>query len=214
MISLQTIGGDCDVYAKAGAVPSRVNYDASDTGTKANFTLTIQDPGVATWYVGIYGWTTCSFTITFYETSACPAGCSLHGTCMSNGFCSCQNGWSGLACDQTSLTLNSNVVKTGNITGNTGAWNYYTFSVVNSTSIHIALDEISSDGWLWLFFGKQPPTLRNYDYADTETNTGNHRISVQFDTEQTQTFYVGVYANPFSLGYNIQYQIIAWAPSF
>jgi len=213
MISLQTTGGDCDIYAKSGSIPSRISYDASDVGTRPNFTMTIEDPGIASWYVGIYGWSTCSFTITIYETSSCPPGCSVNGHCNA-GFCECNPGWSGEACDQRTNVLSNNMPITDSITGGRSFWKYYTFSIVNSTSAHFALKEVGTDGWLWLFVGKASPTLREYDFADTETNSGLHKISVSLDQEQSTTFYVGVYANPYSLSYSISYQLIAWSPNF
>jgi len=215
MISISQSGdGDCDLYAKAGAVPTRVDYDASDVGTLQNFTLTIPDPGVATWYLGIYGWSQCSFSIVVTETSNCAPGCSAHGYCL-NGTCICSSGWSGEACATPLSGLTKNVILSDSMVGGTGQWKYYSYTTpAGATSVHIALKEDNTDGWLWLFVSKGVPDLRNYLYADTETNSQMHRIHVALKEEGPITLQIGVFANPYSLGERIPFRIIAWSPEF
>jgi hypothetical protein len=214
-VFMRTQMGDCDLYAKQGQAPTRVSYDVSDVGTTSNFTMSIPDPGSNTWYFGVYGWSTCSFTITIVETNACLPGCNTHGQCIS-GTCICNDGWAGEACDQSSAVLLSNTVQSGTISGGRASWKYYTYtSHPNSTSVHVALKELETDGWLWVFVSRDIPTLREYDYADTETNTPTHRINIDLTQEaQFNTYHIGVYANPYSLSRDIPFKIIAWSPDF
>jgi vibriolysin len=61
---VETGSGDCDLYVKEGAVPTRFDFDYFDIDTIDEFNLTIDEPGSATWYIGIYGWQATTYTLT------------------------------------------------------------------------------------------------------------------------------------------------------
>jgi len=206
--------GDCDLYVRAGQNPSRVNYDYYDIGTSQQFNLTINDPGSTTWYIGVYGWSECTYNIQLFESDACPYNCNGRGTCDSNSnVCICNAGWTGIACESALAGLQNGIIGTGSVTENN--WNYYSYSVTNSGSLHVLLKETSTSGALWLYVAKTYPTIRSYLYADTETNTNIHILAIDLDEDETAVYQIGVYGNPYLLENQVgTYQLIAWAPDF
>lgn len=54
---------DCDGYIQSGKRPTTSDYAIVDTGTRSTFNMTIADPSQATWYIGIYGYTSCTYRI-------------------------------------------------------------------------------------------------------------------------------------------------------
>eukprot|EP01114_Cavostelium_apophysatum_P024090 TRINITY_DN931_c0_g1_i1.p1 TRINITY_DN931_c0_g1~~TRINITY_DN931_c0_g1_i1.p1 ORF type:complete len:605 (-),score=120.61 TRINITY_DN931_c0_g1_i1:72-1886(-) len=203
---------DCDLYVKQGRLPTRYDYDYQDLTLLENYNLTIVDPGHATWYIGVYGWAECTYTIRTFEDNVCPQACNGHGTCTSEGACVCDAGWTGVACDSQ-----VNGLQPGNpIDGSVGynSWQYYSFQVTGS-NFYVLLKEKATTGRLWLYVARSNPTLTSYSWSSTQTNSGLHVIQVELDSEQQgTTFQIGVYANPFTLsGQIINYQLIAWNPS-
>jgi hypothetical protein len=126
----QTSAGDCDLYIKAGSIPTRYQYDMRDIGTGSSMTLNVRSAKATTYYIGVYGYTGCAYRIGAYVvgggTSNCPNACSNHGTCTSAGVCNCQAGWAGNDCSVSLNTLNNNRPFQASVTA--ASWNYYTFS--------------------------------------------------------------------------------------
>lgn len=74
------------------------NTDYYDASFLQTFSLVIPDPGQATWYIGVFGWTSCTYTISVQLSNACPNHCSNHGTCNAEGVCVCEGGFTGVDC--------------------------------------------------------------------------------------------------------------------
>jgi hypothetical protein len=82
-ISQRTADADCDVFVRRGQLPTRFSFDYSDLSQSQTTVVSIPDPGQATWYIGVFGWsdvciynitaTTSSESICYLSTSA-PAG--------------------------------------------------------------------------------------------------------------------------------------------
>jgi len=205
--------GDCDLYVRSGQVPTRFNYDYFDLSIEATFSLTVEDPGDDTWYIGIFGWEECSYIITATETNNCPeTGCSNHGTCQSNGICVCNAQWTGPACEYQMVPLGNKIAISS--TANYNSWNFYSFEVDGTSSLNILVQETQSSGLLWVYIAKTYPTIHEYLYS--ETGSGSiHRISIDFDDEERAVYQIGIYGNAYLLpGQSAAYQIVAYAPDF
>jgi len=211
----QVSGGDCDLYAKAGALPTKLDYSARDVGTMQDFTLIISNPSDEMWYLGVFGYSDCEYTITALVNSVCPGSpaCSGHGNCVA-GVCLCATGYNGVDCSQNGNMLSNGVSVSSNTLPDLG-WEYYSFNVINSTYLAIDLKERGSTGFIWLYASKgQVPTLRAYDYSTKDTNTKFHRLRISFPVAQTDTWQIGVYANPFAGRGPLSYSLAAWYTPF
>lgn len=207
---------DCDVYIKRDTNPTRTSFDYRDVSMNQNVSITIQNPAAAVWKVGIYGFTTCSYTLSGTLSFACPLGCSGHGTCLSTGRCQCANGWVGPACDAQVVPL----VTTGLAVFDqvaSGYWKYYSIAgVQTAVTIHL-LELRGASGFLWLLVNDDSaPTLVTYDYNSVDTNTPNHNIVIgRTVPSDPSAFVIGVYGNPLiPIGQNISYAISAFATPF
>lgn len=210
---------DCDIYVKAGARPTRFSYDYQDASINQNFSLSIPDPGDSAWNIGVYGWSDCAYQIIVSDSSSCPNNCNNHGTCNSEGHCLCSTGFAGEACEYTVTSLSNNAAKgqSGNISLSNNEWNYYSIAPIpGSTSLHILMKELSTSGYVWLFSGKEVPTLRHYDLSDESIASDLHKIKMDLNATQTENsiYYIGVYGNPFlPSDSTASYEIVGWYAS-
>ena len=190
----QLSGGDCDLYVKAGANPTRFSYDYRDVSVNASFTLFIQQPGSEVWRIGVYGFSACAYQIHGTISGQCPNGCSGHGTCVS-GQCVCAAGYSGEDCASNSRALVSNQTVTDTVAN--GAWKYYTITGIQSAAT-VHLLETSTVGLTWLFASSAaPPSLLAYDYSSISTNTNNHNIIIgRTKSTDPSSYTIGVFGDP------------------
>jgi hypothetical protein len=55
--------GDCDLYVKFGASPTKFDFDYKDTTNNRSFELVIPNALQDTLYIGIYGYQTCLYRV-------------------------------------------------------------------------------------------------------------------------------------------------------
>ena len=77
---VETGSGDVDLYVKEGGVPTRFDFDYFDIDTVDAFNLTIDEPGSATWYIGLYGWQATTYTLTLLYKGTAAFVASWHTT--------------------------------------------------------------------------------------------------------------------------------------
>jgi hypothetical protein len=88
------VGTDCDLYIRQNALPDQLHYNYRDASSQQNFQINIANPGSGVWYLGVYGFTTCSYTLRASLGDMCPNQCSNHGSCLGGGTtCSCSPGY-------------------------------------------------------------------------------------------------------------------------
>ena len=208
--------GDCDVYVKRDVNPTTISYDYRDVTVMSNFTLTIQNPAATQWKIGIYAFQECSYSLTGTLSMACPHDCSGHGTCQDNGQCLCDDGYSGSDCSSTRVPLTLDGTPHSTSIGN-GVWQYYTVSgFTTGVTIHL-FEQGGAKGMLWLFADdNNSPTLTDYVYQSTDTNTKSHNIFIARSNPNDPTSYiVGVYGNPLiPSDHLVPYTISAFAIPF
>jgi len=224
-VQTSSSGSDCDVFVKAGSDPTRIDYEYANLSNLADFNVTIPEPGDTEWHIGVYGWTSCAYTLSITipgtllvfslslslalsdsrldSSLACAAvTCSCVGD---NGYCEpgsdvcvCNAGWSGITCQDHASILNMGQVYTQQSVEQY-QWKYYSISS-NSSAMLVSLRETSTRGYLWLFMSQGSfPTLENYEEADKETNTNFHEVHAVFQRAEVRVFYIGVYGNPFGV---------------
>jgi len=215
MLRQTSSSGDCDIYARAGRDPTSFQFDYSEISTKTSFNLTISQPGRQTWIIGVFGWSTCRFSISVVELSSaqCPNACSGKGTCR-GGVCQCNAGFAGEDCGSRVTTLIGNNLKRSEAIRMFG-WNYYYFSVNDTSSLHVQVREQNTAGYLWVYINKNVPTLRDYLASDVDDVKSIHRVEWNLAENEVTTYTIGVYGNPYvPADFTVLYDIIAWAAPF
>jgi hypothetical protein len=199
-------GGDCDLYVKHDTNPTRFDYTYRDISFHQNVTLTIPNPSELTWYLGVYGYRACNYLLMVVDTSQCPtmcqpgqstcAPCSGHGSCLSDGSCQCQQGYSGVDCSNSLTTITSGQVVNGAVAPN--QWVYYVITATTS-SLTVNLREDNTTGMAWLYIAQDIyPTGNNYDGSDRVSTSNYHTVHVTPDDDnQPSNWYIGVYGSPY-----------------
>jgi hypothetical protein len=54
---------DCDLYLRSAALPDLTHYDYRQATNDKDFSLSVNSPRVGVWYIGVYGFTACDYTI-------------------------------------------------------------------------------------------------------------------------------------------------------
>eukprot|EP01130_Rhizamoeba_saxonica_P002308 TRINITY_DN12139_c0_g1_i1.p1 TRINITY_DN12139_c0_g1~~TRINITY_DN12139_c0_g1_i1.p1 ORF type:complete len:592 (-),score=128.29 TRINITY_DN12139_c0_g1_i1:35-1810(-) len=212
----QTSEFDCDLYVQRDRNPTTIDYSLYDVSTDEVTHLRVDNPGTSQWYIGVYGFTPCRYTLRTFTSNSCPGNCNNHGVCSSSGRCICNPGYAGIDCKSRVQNLDQNVVLADTIAS--GNWTYYGYMIENPTSqLNIVVKEKTTSGFLWLYGSAGGfPTFTDYDESDTNSNTNTHRLSVEFaQPRRGITYYIGVYGSPFVMSDRmIDYEIVAWTPPF
>jgi len=207
--------GDCDLYVREGDDPTRLSYQFADLSYDQEFTLVMQAPGFATWHIGVFGWQSCTYTLTISEDSSCSCIDANHGHCAENSdVCVCNPGYAGVDCSQTSNALSNGEVRRHQTVGQ-NQWKYFDITT-NSHAMLVSMKESATSGFLYLLVSMSGyPTLDNYDYSDFETNTDLHEIHIVFPTANTRRYFIGVYGNAFDISPEpVDFSLTAWSPPF
>jgi hypothetical protein len=207
-------GGDCDLYIRAETEPDRFHYDYRNIGFDDSFDVVVQNPLSTHWYIGVYGYRSCQYFITYtLDASSCPNDCSGNGNCV-NGRCACSSGYAGQDCSSPLSRIHSGDLLEGTIGQN--KWHYYKYTAPSvHTSITVELIEVETEGYMGLYMAEgAPPELTGSQYSDTEASN-LHNIYFLFDgtNEVDHDFYIGVYGNSHvTLGNPSPYKIFVYSP--
>jgi hypothetical protein len=205
------IDGDCDVYVRFNAPPSRFEFDYIHITIEPSFSLTVPNSLGKILYIGIFGWRRVGYRFSIYNSPACIPDCGIHGQCL-DGLCICNQNWAGAACDQPSLTLQSTIPVSTNISMN--QWHYYNF-VSTSPTVVLALREDTQNplvGFLYVLVSEEvTPNLAQYDHGDFSLTKHMHLVNIFLDDRQGETinWMVSVYGTGFLVN-PISYQLVVW----
>ncbi len=199
--------------------PTRQEYDYRDITSSRNIKFLITSPhGV--YYLGLYGFLACNYSVMAIIKTSCPKDCSGHGSCSSNGVCSCRYGspsahffpfrvlFSLFTSCSFSLMLSFfspgfvgsdcsesvTLLHNGdNITSNVLAreWKYYEFDNSMNNTIVTHLTQLNV-GEDCDLYGKYEgiPTLSSFDFRDTSTTKESELI---IQGAKKGRYYIGVY---------------------
>jgi hypothetical protein len=200
---------DCDLYINSGQLPTRFQYQYRHTGIDKDSVVRIDNPGSQLWWIGVFGFTNCDYVFNVTQGSSCPR--CVNGNCDAQGRCICAPGFAGEQCDIAVVEVQNGQKVQGSVSAN--EWKYYKFTATAS-SIQALVKETTTRGQVWLFVSMATaPSLAAYDYADQTLNSGLHKVSVSIASSRQQTYYIGVYGNPFA-EHTVNFQLAAWAPPF
>jgi len=169
--------------------------DYKDTSMDANFSINFSNPLPGRWYIGFWGYKSCTFNMKITTTEAgCAGNCSLHGTCSSST-CNCTTGFTGDNCENKTVALRANEIAQGYAVQNN--WNYYAYMPPDSSStvrIHVRQEQIPSarlnDCDLYVKRGKYP-TRNEFDAIDISLSQ-SFDIFMPGDSRGTEIF-IGVF---------------------
>jgi hypothetical protein len=188
--------GDCDLYIRADDFPNRTTFDSADMGFGAQMHVSVPSPGNQRYYIGVFGWRPCAFTIAVTEET--PGDhCGAHGTKV-NDTCLCDPPYFGQECELTATPLQSNAAPATHSV-ETGSWQYF-YLRANGTAFTFTAKESSpgaSGGLLELYAQvDSAPTEQDYLGRDNSRDA-MHFVHLEFSSVQPRTVVVGVFANGF-----------------
>ena len=201
---------DCDLYIRYAEEPTRLAYDYRHNSFETDMTIEVEDPESGDdYYIGVFGYKECSYTLTTQMSQECPEKCEEHGSCH-NGRCDCNDGWAGDDCSVEATVLQlAAPLKEEKVVN--GEWRYYSFEAVKGYDVIVLLRELGDDiGSVWLYQARdQFPSL---GYSDNSDNSVTHAVhSIQFTPLSDMTVYLGVYGSPVGVeGDENDYELEVW----
>jgi len=210
-----TPAGDCDLYVRAEGKPTQTEYDYAELGSATVFNVTIPEPLDTTWYIGVFGWASCAYSLTAVnrDTKTCGNGTwdeSIDG-------CICNPGWTGDDCNEPTNVLKNGEVKFGTI--KYMEWAYFTIVLTGTHSVEIRMKEDNSSiaGSAWLYVSSEGfPTLHTYDKSDSSTADRVHSVALSSKGPAMYgNVYIGIYGSPYGKANEVlSYSLVAWFPNF
>ena len=207
---------NCDLFVRANDKPSRFQYDYANEGTDSSFSIVIKAPGDYSWYFGVFGSLSCSYSIQIDETLFCACGLNNeHGDCR-EGYpeCFCHDGWSGPSCSFSLVPLENKVMSSSAV--KMFEWRYFKVSAIKSSTGKVSVKERNSEGFLWVFVSfTDPPTLADHDLSGKKIQN-IHEIAIESALPRTRDIYIGVYGNPFGTHpeMELEFDIVVWTTPF
>jgi len=162
--------GDSDLYISFGKLPSLFQYDFRDATIQENYALTIGSPQVGTYYIGMYGYRACTYSIklTVQGISNCDDHCSNHGTCVDD-VCHCSGPFSGSKCETMTSPLTDGISVNGYVDNN--QWNYFYADTQTSNNMIIQMHQVGSGDCDVYIKANDIPTKTSFDLRDIGFST-------------------------------------------
>jgi hypothetical protein len=198
MIFTMDADHDCDLYVRHTDVPSLFVFDAvnattPEPGQRDHSTVLLEDPDLGRWYVGVYGFASCAFSIkvehTIFAGTVCANNCSTHGTCV-QGVCQCEAHHSGDVCESYDVPLAVGGDRhQGYVDAN--QWNYYTVHANGNAELSVIVHQLNASGDCDLY-AKQGarPNRTDFDLADLGSSAD---MQMNITDAGEDVWYLGVY---------------------
>jgi len=184
----ETSTGDCDIYVRPITIPTRSAYYSRDVSSDKRILFKVDNINEGRWYIAIYGFTSCSYTLKAHITGGCPNDCSGHGTCI-NKECKCDSGWSGKDCSAGVKRINLNQQERGRVSAQ--EWKDYSVQITTGNSLIVIMNQLDTGGDCDLFLKyEEPSTLYKWDYMNA-TEFSITTIIVTYPNHGI--WYIGVY---------------------
>lgn len=183
--------GDCDVYVSRNSFPTRNTYLYSNSNAGQDSRISISHAPFGNWYIGIYSWGlwSCHYTIQVNVTTACPSDCNSHGTCGSNGVCTCNDGWTGADCSKPSNSL-SNGVTTATYSVDRWKWQYFIANLTSPAAyLQITVTQLSGDADVYIKKNALPSTV-SWDAFNITTAPVT---IVNIPNPDSAVYYIGIF---------------------
>eukprot|EP01100_Stratorugosa_tubuloviscum_P002959 TRINITY_DN1702_c0_g3_i1.p1 TRINITY_DN1702_c0_g3~~TRINITY_DN1702_c0_g3_i1.p1 ORF type:complete len:601 (-),score=214.85 TRINITY_DN1702_c0_g3_i1:82-1884(-) len=206
---------DCDLYIRSQIEPTLSHYDLAEQSKDINpTTLVLENPGTTTWFIGVYGFQTCNYSLEIQSTSNCPNGCSNNGVCNDISICNCNYGYYGVDCSLEIMQLIPVLVKHNSV--KFSQWIYYNLTVEGSV-IEIIVKEEETSSSLSVYVDKTIPTLAKYEWSATEESNIHriHAVLPEKFNEAPNYIIIGIYGKDRSRNNNeIPFAIQSWISPF
>jgi hypothetical protein len=182
---------DCDIYVRRAALPSHTRYDWRDISLGSDSHHEFDQPQSGDWYIGIFGFTRCSYVVKATLIGQCIAGCNGHGDCI-NGACFCHTGYSGESCQNQEQTVEINTDVQGSVSAR--EWATYRVRLQQAAPLmRVMVNELVSgrqhDVDVYVRYDKAP-TMFEWDYANA---TLQDATIVSITDARAGLWYIGVY---------------------
>jgi len=181
---------DVDVFLRYDEIPSRAEFDSKNDMLSSNFSITVSEPALGTWYIGFYGFAESNYTAVFKwgdMGSGCASNCSLHGSCFGS-FCECYDYFQGSECEEMTRPLQDQESVTGFVEYH--SWNYYTFNADTANNLVLNVTHRSGEDCdLYVRFDSKP-TLTEYDLFNMDTRV---TFSLEINSPSIGTYHFGIY---------------------
>lgn len=182
-------------YARHKQAPTHNAYDyknSQETERATNTTIRVVSPLRGDWFFGVSSRTNCTIRVNILLEKYCPHDCFGHGTCHSNGTCSCEAEYKGLDCSQRIVSIPLDISKEYTVEENA-----FTYLVTETESKFLDVDIKSEDKPLLsdkgdVFIGKKllMPTHHNYTY---KMNPIDDRWRCYFVSSENNIWNIGVW---------------------
>jgi len=182
---------DCDLYVRRGGLPTHTRYDWRDISLGSESFHEFDQPQAGDWFIGVFGFTRCQFTLKASLIGQCVAGCNGHGDCI-NGACFCYAGFSGDACQNQEQTIEVNTDIQGTVSAR--QWSTYRFRLATPAPlVRVLVTETvtgrSHDVDVYVRYDKAP-TMFEWDYANA---TLQDSTVISITDARAGYWYIGVY---------------------
>lgn len=191
------------IYVRDSSEPTTFNYVKAcpEVPFGGQCSLKFEQPKSGKWYIGIFGTSSASYSLSIAGTTQCPNGCSGYGTCGNNGVCNCPMYYTNPDCSVYRRALTPNTGTSAPILISTDQIQFFTYTSLGaSNDISFAINQTTIQPNLHLVLlascGITPSPLSFDYYAYCSTSESVCVISILKEPGCAWTFAVFATSSP------------------